>query len=641
MLSILRRKAQSPLIQATVLIIALVFIFWGVGTSQKGGRNAVATVNDEVIAFQDYQKAYDQNITNLRNQFGGTLPKGLLDSLDIKSQVINQLIQRILLRQGAEEMGILVSKKEIKQAIEEMEAFRTNGAFDLQQYEAILSASRMTPTLFEASMQADLLTSKVLDNLGRFTKVADHEVASRFLYDNEKIQLEYVAFTPAAFKEKVAVDDAGLAAFYEGNKDRYKTEPEIQLSYLFFSTEETADSAAYSDEVVRSYYERNINQYSQPEQRRARHILFTSSPQDPPDIREKKLQQAEDVLQQARAGADFAELARLYSEGPSGPQGGDLGLFSRGRLVKPFEEAVFALEKGGISDIVETSFGYHIIKLEEIVPPHLTPLAEVQEDIRANLSKEAAKSSAFAAASKAYEDIILAGSMEKYAAAGATAVLETEFFTRQSPPASDGSPARKIVSNPLFLNTAFSLQKGELSSLVDLGTSYAIIYVKDLKQPVIMDLDEVREQVQENYIADRAEQLAREAAEQFLARLRETGAEKADWEEGIQQLGLKLQETDFLDRASNGGGLELPTSAIEQGFRLSAEHPYPEEIAINNTTFYVYKFQQKKEPTAANMAAKEEELRSLLLEEKKRDLLTAWLENQESRAEITINDKLL
>jgi len=297
------------------------------------------------------------------------------------------------------------------------------------------------------------------------------------------------------------------------------------------------------------------------------------------------------------------------------------------------------LEQGGISEIVETSFGYHIIKLEEVVPPRITPLTEVQAEILANLSKEAAKNSAFGAANKAYEDIILAGSMEKYGAAGDTAALETEFFTRQSPPTEDGSAARKIVSNTQFLNAAFALQKGELSSLVDLGTSYAIIYVKDFKPPVVMPMAEVREQLQKDYTGKQAEQLAREAAENFLKRLRETGEEKADWEAGIQQLGLKLQETDFMDRS--GGGTELPPSAIEQGFRLSAEQPYPQEIASSNSTFYVYKFQQQKAPTAETMAEKEEELRSQLLEEKKRDLLTAWIENQESRAEITINDKLL
>jgi len=640
MLSILRKKAQSPIIQATVLIIALVFIFWGVGSSRRGGRNAVATVNDEVIPFQDYQQTYEQNMTNLRAQFGGTIPKGLLESLDVKSQVINQLIQRVLLRQGSREMGIIISKQEIKQKIEEMEAFRTNGVFDLQQYEAILSASRMTPATFEASMQADLLTAKVLDSIGRFTKIAEDEVTSRFRFDNEQIQLEYVAFTPDSFSAEVTVDDDKIASFYEENKEHYKTDPQIQLSYLFFTAAENEDSIHVSDADVETYYERNIDKYSRPEERRARHILFKTSPQDPATEQEKKRQQAENVLQKARRGEDFAELARQFSEGPSAPQGGNLGQFARGGMVKPFEDAVFAMQTGEISDIVETSFGFHIIKLEDIIPARIKTLAEVREEITATLEQESAKNQAFSRASKAYEDIILAGSMEKYAESSDTPPQETEFFTRQAPPSSDGSPARNIERNQLFLNAAFSLQKGELSSLVDLGTGYAIIYVKDFKPPEILSLDEVRTRVQEDYIADRATELAREGAETFLANLRATGEDQAEWETEIQQRGLKLEETDFLTRQS-GSSLQLPTAAVEQGFRLSAAHPYPDEIVANNTTFYVYKLKQRKEPAEDIVAEKQEELRATLLEEKKRDLLTAWMENEKSRAEITINEALL
>jgi peptidyl-prolyl cis-trans isomerase D len=640
MLSILRKKAQSPIIQATVLIIALVFIFWGVGSSRRGSRNAAATVNDEAIPIQDYQQAYDRNMTNLRAQFGGTIPKGLLESLDIKNQVINQLIQRVLLRQGAKEMGIIISKQEIKQTIEKMEAFRSNGVFDLQQYETILTASRMTPASFEASMQADLLTAKVLETIGRFTKVAEDEVTTRFRYDNEQIQLEYVAFTPDSFSAQVAVDEDKIAAFYQENKERYKTDPQIRLSYLYFPAAEDESSSKASAADVENYYERNIDKFSQPEQRRARHILITTSPQDSPAEREKKRQRAEDVLQKARGGEDFAELARRYSEGPSAPQGGDLGQFARGRMVKPFEDAVFAMQKGDISDIVETSFGFHIIKLEDIIPPSIKPLAEVREEITSTLDQEAAKNRAYSSASKAYEDIILAGSMEKYAESGTTPPLETEFFTRKAPPGGDGSPARNIVRNPLFLNAAFSLQKGELSSLVDLGSGYAIIYVKDFKQPEILPLDEVRTRVQKDFIADRATQLARKAAETFLTELRATGEKKADWEAGIQQRGLKLEETAFVTREKRGG-LKLPAAAVEQGFRLSANHPYPDEIAASNTTFYVYKFKQRKEPSPEIIAKKEEELRTSLLEEKKRDLLTAWMENQKSKAEITVNEALL
>jgi len=230
--------------------------------------------------------------------------------------------------------------------------------------------------------------------------------------------------------------------------------------------------------------------------------------------------------------------------------------------------------------------------------------------------------------------------LEKYAESSTTPPLETEFFTRKDPPSGDDSPTRNIVRNQLFLNAAFSLQKGELSSLVDLGTGYAIIYVKDFKPPEILPLDKVRTRVQEDYIADRATELAREGAETFLANLRAVGEDQADWETEIQQRGLKLEETAFVTR-ENRGGLKLPAAAVAQGFRLSAAHPYPEEIATSNTTFYVYKFKQRKEPSADVMAKKEEELRTSLLEEKKRDLLTAWMENQKSRAEITVNEALL
>ena len=140
MLDLLRRKAQSPLIQGTILIIALVFIFWGVGGGYQGRINAVATVNDEAIPYEAFQKAYEMLVTQFRNQFGSNLPKGLLESLDLEEQALEQLIIRTLLRQGAKDMGIMVSDLEVQQAVEKMEAFRTNGVFNVEQYKNILSS---------------------------------------------------------------------------------------------------------------------------------------------------------------------------------------------------------------------------------------------------------------------------------------------------------------------------------------------------------------------------------------------------------------------------------------------------------------------------------------------------------------------
>ncbi len=648
MLSLLRRKAQSPIIQGTVVIIALVFIFWGVGTSQKGGGvNAVITVNDEPVGFQEYQQTYDRNVSRIRDQLGGNIPKGLLDSLNIKAQVLDQLIQKKLLKQGAEEMGILVSAEEIKTAIEEMEAFRTNGVFDLQQYETLLSASRMTPTIFEDSMRSDLVTSKVMESLGRFTKIGDNELKEHFLYENETIKLEYVSLVADDFIEKVEVDDEDLKVFFEENKQNYTSDPQVQLNYLSFSkaveSEQVEISYEISDEELEEYYQRNINRYTAQEQRSARHILFKTSEEDSQETREEKFIQAEKVLEQARAGENFNDLAMQFSEGPSASKGGDLGLFGRGKMVKPFEDEAFRLEEGEISEIVETTFGYHIIKVEKIVPAGTKPLDEVKESIKTALEIEKVKNQSFAKANKAYEDIIFAGSLAKYAENNDVEILETDFFERKAPPAGEEGSGSSILSNPVFLNAAFALKKGELSSLVDLGQAYAVIYVKDIKDPEVKPLEEVKEQVVNDYKEEQGLVLAREAAENLLSTLREGSADQENWQKEVQKLGLESSETDFVTRSgiTGGSGQQLPFSAIEKGFRLSTVQQYPEEIETSGNIFFVYRFKEKKESETEIFEEKQGEYKDQLFELRKQELLTAWLEHRKSKAEIVTNEQLL
>ena len=156
MLDIFRRKAQSKIIQGTVLIIAIVFIFWGVGGKTRTGSNEIALVNDETIPYQEYRRTLEQLTSTYRDQLGGSLSEEMIKTLNLKEQAVEQLVQTVLLRQGAAEIGLLTSKLEIKQTIEQMAAFQNNGSFDMDQYKAALATSRMTPPTFEASLRSDL-----------------------------------------------------------------------------------------------------------------------------------------------------------------------------------------------------------------------------------------------------------------------------------------------------------------------------------------------------------------------------------------------------------------------------------------------------------------------------------------------------
>ena len=641
MLDLLRSKAQSPLIQGTILIIVLVFVFWGVGSSYRGTLNKVADVNKQPITYEEFKNAYDRIIEQYRTQFGGTLPKGLIESLGIEQQVIDQLIQRELLRQGAQKMGIMISDLEVKQAVEKMEAFRTNGAFNVEQYNSILTSSGMTPAAFEGSMRSDLITGKIVDQLMRFAKVTPMEINENFNYENEAIKLEYVVLSAADFREKVPISEEELAVYYEENKTNYMTDPQIKLNFLVFPfTPE--EMPVISDVELEEYYRQNFNQYSTPEQRSARHILFKTSEGESEDALSEKYQQAEEVLELARAGEDFAELAKQFSEGPTGPKGGDLGTFSRGRMVKPFDDAAFALSEGEISDVVESQFGFHIIKLEKIEPASTKSLDEVKGSIAAILQQQKSGELAFTNATESYEKIILAGSLAKYSDTEEVKIIETDFFQQKFPAGSGLQEG--MVNDPAFLDAAFALNKGELSSLVETGTGYAIIFAADKKESVVAPLEQVKDQVEKGYAEQKAESLARQSAETLLATLKEEHAlGKDDLAAEAANLNITVKESGSITRSglSTGTGKteSLPPQVVSTGFSLTAENPYPEEIVASSKSFFVFKIIDRQPPSQDLYAQKEDGLKADLLEEKKTLILAAWIENEKSKATIEINEQ--
>lgn len=634
MLDLLRKKAQSPLIQGTILIIALVFIFWGVG-GYRGSRNSVAQVNDEVIPYEEFQKAYERLANQYRDQFGGTLPKGLLESIDLEGQALEQLIQRSLLRQGAREMGLMVSDLEVQQAVEKMEAFRNNGVFNVEQYKNILSSSGMTPSSFEATMRTDLLSGKVVESLSRFAKLTPLEVRDQFDFDNAEIKIEYVSFSGTDFKDKVETDEEQLKLYYEENRENYMTEPQVKLHFLAFPYV-AENKPAIPDEELESFYRENFSRFSIPEQRSARHILIKTSEEDTEDILAEKRNKAEQVLELAKSGEDFTELAKQYSEGPTGPKGGDLGSFTRGRMVKAFDDAAFSLNEGEISDIVETQFGFHIINLEKIEPAYTRTLEEVKGEIEAELQAQKSGELAFTQATEAYENIILAGSLDKFSQTSGILFEQTDFFPRKSPEKS-GSKA-SMATEPSFLDAAFSLNKGELSSLVETPQGYAIIFAADKKEPETALYQDVREQVREDYISARSEAMAKETAETMLSELNAEGM--ANFAAEAEKLNMTVKTSDYVTRSAAAGS-SLPSQIVNMGFELSEEKLYPDEAVFANGMFYVFRVMEKRSPSTDLFSEQENAFRTGLLERKKSALLASWLANVRDKAEIEINQQFL
>ncbi|MCL7488016.1 MAG: SurA N-terminal domain-containing protein [Desulfobulbaceae bacterium] len=629
MLNLLRKQAQSTVIQILVLIIAIVFVFWGVGTNLGTKRNALATVNGEEIPYEDYQRTYDTAIDNLRIQFGGSIPQGLLDGLGMKQQVINQLVQAEILRQGGRDMGINVSRRETQDEIRSMEVFQQNGRFDLDRYKQILSQNRMTPATFEAGLQNDLLTRRVTEAIEKFAILPESAIQSRYDFANEQIRLAYAAFRSADFADQVVVEEDSLAAWFDQQKNNYLTEPQIRLRYLYFAYNDDLEQVTPGEEELRARYEANLEKYTTPEQRHARHILFKVDESDDAQTRIDKKNKAEEVLEKARAGQDFAELAKQYSEGPTGPSGGDLGFFNRGAMVKQFDDVVFQMEPGEISEIVETVFGYHIIQLEAIRPKVTREFEDVQDSIAAEMQKEVVKGVTMDRARQAYEDIIRSGNLDRYAESANNEVMETDYFAKDSPP---GPP----VSDPRFLDIAFKLKKGELSSIVPTDSGYAIIFIDDIAPPEVPELEAVREEVVADYIAARSIELAGEAAEAALEEASANGALAAE-----NLGGAVLQQSPSIKRTDPADAGDLPAQVVQKGFELTLQQPFPEQPLHQGETFYVFQLLEKGQGDESLDETRRQVLAEQLTQSAQNRLLTDWLAWRQSKADIWINQQIL
>ncbi len=624
MLNIIRKNAQSFVIQAVVIIIAVVFIFWGVNSQLKNPSNAMAVVNGQEIGYREFMQSYERAVEQYKEQFGGQMPDKFLESIRLKEQVLDQLVQRTLLLQGAEEIGLRVSKEAIQRKIQAMEVFAPGGRFDESLYRTVLERNHLSAKTFESGLRDDLLTKQADEMIGAFAELPASEVEQWVDYLDQEIKLAYVQFSADKYRTQVQVTPEALDAWYGGHQQQYKSTPQVKLSYLGFAFADEAKPELVSDEAIRSLYQDRLSQYHTPEQRRARHILLKVDEGAAAEVKAAKRASAEQILAQLRQGADFAALAKQHSEDSSKERGGDLGFFRSGQMVAPFEQSAFSLKKGEISDIVTSPFGYHIIKLEEIRPAATRSLEEVVGPIRKELGQKQGQADAFKKASTTYEEIIRAGSLAKFSEQGKLPIQQTDFFAQDNPPKTG------MAADSAFMQAAFALRKGELSSIVETATGYAIIFADDTKEPTIPPLDTVRSKVVADFTKEKSNELARAAAEASLKKALETNA----WPEGVEK-----KEADYVKRS--GAAPAVPDALRRDAFGRLGRGVFPEQVLAEGDSYALYQILDVRKGKSDIDAAKREAIKAQLQAGQEKMLLAAILGQLRKEAKIWTNAKML
>jgi peptidyl-prolyl cis-trans isomerase D len=382
---------KKRVVQVIMGLAVLPFLFWGVESYRdKGGEGYVAIVDGEEIPRREYEQALRDHHERMRSMLGANFDSAMLNTFEVRNSVLERLIQQRLLRREAVANGFIVLDSQLVETIRDIPAFQRENKFSKQQYEELLRNQGLTPVMFESRVRQELLLQQLLDGYSE-NAFAPRIVAERVQYlSGVQREISQLQITPEQFLSQVIPTEADITVYYEKHKADFNLPERARIEYLVLSLDAVAKNETVSDEAVYTYFSEHQDEFGQSEERRASHILISVSPDSSDDEKQKARDKAEGILEQVRQNPEkFAEITKENSDDPgSAAQGGDLGFFGRGVMVKSFEDKIFSMQLDEISDIVETDFGFHVIKLTATKEGKNPGLEEVREQIEKKLKIE-------------------------------------------------------------------------------------------------------------------------------------------------------------------------------------------------------------------------------------------------------------
>jgi len=624
-LSLMRRHAKSWLIKFLIGMIAVVFIFYfGYSFTSRGGVK-MGYVNGEPITGTEYQKTYQHLLEALQREYKNVWSENLIEAFDLRNRALENLINQKLVSQEARRIGLDVTEKEIQKEILAYPAFQSGGRFDESRYRALLSQNRMKPEDFEASIAQELLQRKLRQFLMTFSPVTEQEVLDQYTFSNQKAKISFVQFQAKTYEKSVNVDPKSMEAYFEEHKEEYRIPEKIKITYITIDPDTFKSEVKITNKQVRDYYEENREIFRQEKEVRARHILFKLA-QNASEEEEKKVREkASMVLEKARKGEDFPNLAKKYSEGPTAQKGGDLGFFSEGQMIKPFEEAAFKMKKGEISELVRTRFGYHIIKVEDVKEERQRNLDEVREEIRKALTNMVSTDLAHEKALSLIDQMPYNVVLEEYAERQKVSTKQSGYF-------SSNEPIPDIGGDDKLRKSIFSFEKNDVSDVLELGGKFYIIQVVDKKASHLPELEDVKEKVKKNFISHLATLEAKSAAEDYLAQLK--GAK--DWKQLAKERNLIINITEYITRSDYIPQIGYAPELQEAAFGLSENRIYPDGVFQTDRGVIVIKFEGRKGVDMAKYEEEKTNYRMSLMRTKNNVIFADWLKELKGRAEIEI-----
>lgn len=523
MLQIIRDRAQSWIAWVIVILIIIPFALWGINQYFDGGKEiSAAKVNDVEITQQALQQAVYQQQERLREMLGANYRSDMFPEDQLRQQVLEGMIERELLLQMAAGSGMRIADMILAATIRSIPAFQENGEFSQEAYERAVRMRGMNPAVFEAELRRDLISQQFYTGLARTDFATPAERQQQQQLELQRRDIGYLVVPVASFEGKVGVSDAEVQAFYDEQSRLFMQPEQVKVNYLELAANNFAKDIKVGEDELRARYQGQLANYQEAEQRRARHILITVSADADEAAVEAARTKAIELLSKLRGGASFADMAKKHSQDPgSAAQGGDLGFFGRGIMDPVFEDAVFALKQGELSEPVRSSFGFHLIRLEEVSGGKTKAFEEVREQLLAELRTERAEQQFYAQAEQlanlTYEH---PDTLEEAARQLGLSVQSSELFSRRG--------GKDLWANPKLVAAAFNedvLARGNNSEPIEVDKNHLVVLRVAEHQPEVRrPLSQVKADILTRLRRDKAGAEARTLAADLLQQLQQ-GAE--------------------------------------------------------------------------------------------------------------------
>jgi peptidyl-prolyl cis-trans isomerase D len=622
MLKFIRKYSRSWFIWLFLGAIIAVFVLWGVGGFESRRFQEVATVNGQPILVTAYQRQYLELVKQYQEQNRGELTEEMVKAMRLKEAALNRLIDEALIIQAGERLGLKVTDAELRQQIQSYPFFQRDGKFDEKTYFMVLSRNRLNSADFEEQERQRLLLKKIIEELGSLAKVSDAEMQEMFRLGREAVKVSYLAVTPDKFMAKQHPGEADISTYYQEHQAEFNVPSKARVSYLIFRTQDFQDKINISPAEVAGIIKEHPSEYSRPKVIRVRQILLALPPQADPAVRQRLSQQAQEILGKLRAGEDFAQLAKSLSQDPaSKDKGGELGYVQRGQHSPEWDRVAFALKPGEVGR-ADTPQGIYVLKVEEVKETEKIPDAEAK--VTQRLKQERARTLAQEAAREA-RTALSQGTAAEVAKKYGASLQETPLIGLQ-----DQVP--NLGPAPAFNQAALQLKVGETSRVVDLPNGFAVMksleYLAEHVPPLEQIKDKVAQQVKKQGSLKEADQ----EATLLLDRLKK-GETLAQVAAGS---GWPVKESNFFTRFESLEGQRQAEALTSAAFLLSKEHPYPDKPLLWQDKYYILAFKERRAPDQAEFQKDRDKMLSQLLEQKKQELIYAWLDAERRQAKIKV-----